>query len=99
MSCSLFLRLFSLSFLGKYSNHESATIRWLDRTKEQWRENLGSEEEYCPLGIVLPISNGNPDKRIFKVLPILEARGLDSFRMLVTRDESRFVLEYQYSTK
>jgi hypothetical protein len=21
-------------------------IRWLDRREEQWRENLGSEEEY-----------------------------------------------------
>jgi hypothetical protein len=34
-----------------------------------------------------------------QLLPILEARELDSFRMLVIIDETGFVLESQYSTK
>jgi hypothetical protein len=42
-------------FLGQYSNHENVTIRWLDRSEEQWRENLGSEEEYDSIQLLAAI--------------------------------------------
>jgi hypothetical protein len=41
----------------------------LDRSKEQWRENLGGEEEYHPTGYCPFNFEPDPDKRIFRAHP------------------------------
>jgi hypothetical protein len=43
-STSLFLRLFFLPFLGKYSNHESATVAGIYRGGRKGRRSLSSGE-------------------------------------------------------